>query len=375
MPREVPTPTPTATRAPRTPLTRGQVKALLEVARGDALLHPLLVAAVYTGLRLGDLCNLRWSAVDFTAGRIAVPATTAGRHVLLPLLPPLRDLLDARRAQGGTPRAFIFPEAARRYNYVNAHGVHSLRGALLTRAKVLIARALAAAPPARGREKGAPPPPVPDVVARIRGAGFAPSKATRIATTYELFHAGRTYSQIAAVTGRSKGQCSEDLRAVERLLGRRLRPGGAAGGGRATAAALLQATRRADAPAARQTSLYGWRSLRPAFCQLALDEGLPLAAVEPIVGRTALAEALRRRHEEQEEGAAGGLAARALARAREVITPRQTAFLNAVLHAAGVAAEADPDPRRALSLLGTAVVEKTKSRIAAALKAAGIRAP
>ena len=134
-------------------------------------------------------------------------------------------------------------------------------------------------------------------------------------------------------------------------------------------------TRRATQGAPRQTSLYGWRSFRPVFCLLALEAGLPTETIEQVVGRATLAQTLKYLHDTKDLPATGGLASRALALARDVITPRQTALVNAVLHAAGIEAEADPDPKRALSLLGTAVVNKTRARITAALRAAGILDP
>ncbi len=373
MPENTPLDVPVSARGP---LTRNQLKAILDAARRNALLHPLLTAAAYTGLRLGNLCNLRWSAVDLAAGCVTVPATTAHRTVKLPILPPLRAVLEKQRASCGKSRVFVFPEAARRYNSRNEHGVPSLRGALLTGAKACIGQALTAAPLPAKPDEAKPLQPVPDVMALIQKAGFAPQKADRIATTYRLFQEGRSYSQIAAVTGRSKGQCSEDLHTVETLVGRRLRPGKPPlAQPRRTTADLIQLTRRAAKGAPRRTSLYGWRSFRPAFCLLALEAGIPTETIEQVVGRATLAQALRYLHDTKDVPAAGGLASRALALARDVITPRQTALVNAVLHAAGIEAEADPDPKRALSLLGTAVVNRTRARIAAALRAAGILDP
>lgn len=359
------------------PLTRNQLRAILDAARHDALLHPLLTAAAYTGLRLGDICNLKWAAVDLAAGLVTVPATITHQCVKLPILPPLRSIFENQHASCDKSRIFVFPEAARRYNYRNERGIPSLRGSLLTGVKVFIGQALnAASLPAKPNAAKKPLPSVPDVMARIQKAGFASPKATRIATTYRLFREGCSYSQIAAVTGRSKGQCSEDLHTVETLVGHRLRPGKPLHAPNSrTTVDLIQLTRRATHGASRQTSLYGWRSFRPAFCLLALEAGIPTETIEQVVGRATLAQALKYLHDTRDAAATGGLASRALALARDVITPRQTALVNAVLHAAGIEVEADPDPKRALSLLGTAVVNKTRARITAALRAAGILDP
>ena len=58
------------------PLTPEQVKALLEVARGDRL-EALYLLAVTTGLRQGELLGLKWEDVDFEEGKLQVRRTLA----------------------------------------------------------------------------------------------------------------------------------------------------------------------------------------------------------------------------------------------------------------------------------------------------------
>jgi integrase len=56
------------------PLTPEQVKALLEVARGDRL-EALYVLAIHTGLRQGELLGLKWEDADLEAGMLQVRRT------------------------------------------------------------------------------------------------------------------------------------------------------------------------------------------------------------------------------------------------------------------------------------------------------------
>lgn len=346
-------------------LTRAQIKALLAEAKDDALLHPLLVTAVYTGMRLGDICTLRWSAVDFEQGTIAVPTTTPRRTVALTLFPALRTVLEAQRdgaagkAPRPKPRGYVFPDAARRYTFTNEQGHHTLRGALLLGAKIHLARVLAPPPPDT-KTRATPSDDLPDtatVEQRVKAARFTAKKTARIVQTYTLFRQGLSYSQISAQVGCRKGQCSEDLHALETLLGRPLRPG------------ATSATTRGDLVRATRDGGSGWRSFRPVFCQMALDSGVPTATIEQIVGRDILARTLRRWHDTADLAALDDLATRALSLARGAITSRQTALVNAVLHAAGVETEESaPDPKRALALLSSAVLDRTRTRIAAALR-------
>lgn len=53
------------------PLSMEQAQHLLEVARGDRLEMPLLLALV-TGLRRGELLGLKWADIDFTQGALQV---------------------------------------------------------------------------------------------------------------------------------------------------------------------------------------------------------------------------------------------------------------------------------------------------------------
>ena len=165
MPGNTPPDTPSSKLVP---LSQNQLKAILDAARRDDLLHPLLTAAAYTGLRLGDLCNLKWSAVDLAAGFVTVPATTTHQTVKLPILPPLREVLESRHASRDKSRVFVFPEAARRYNSRNEHGVPTLRGSLLTGVKVFIGQALNAVPLPDKPDEAKSLPSVPDIIERCR---------------------------------------------------------------------------------------------------------------------------------------------------------------------------------------------------------------
>ncbi len=317
-------------------ITRAHMKALLAEAKDDALLYPLFVTAAYTGMRLGDICTLRWAAIDFEAGTIAVPTTTPRRTVSLTLLAPLRTVLEAQRPKSATrPRGAVFPEAAHRYTFTNERGHHTLRGTLLLGAKIHLARVLSPPTPSTTtKTTAAQPADLPDpatVEQRVRAARFTAKKTARIVQTYALFRQGLSYTRIAAQTGGRKGQCSEDLHTLERLLGCALRPGVGA-----------KPTTRGDLARAAHDRGYGWRSFRPAFCLMALDSGIPTETIEQIVGRDILAQTLRRRHDAVGLAALDDLASRALSLLSSTV-------------------------------LNSPVLDRTRTRIAAALKTLGYR--
>ncbi|HNN98480.1 tyrosine-type recombinase/integrase [Haliangium sp. UPWRP_2] len=82
-------------------LSRAEVSALLAHTRehaGNA--HPMIATALYTGLRKGELCGLRWRDLDLQSRRLTVarsyrtsPKSGKPRHLRLPdvLVPVLAD--------------------------------------------------------------------------------------------------------------------------------------------------------------------------------------------------------------------------------------------------------------------------------------------
>ena len=67
------------------PLSREQVQSLFDLSREDKFFHPLIVTAACTGMRLGDVCNLKWSAVDLDAGSIVVTTTRTNQQIEIPM--------------------------------------------------------------------------------------------------------------------------------------------------------------------------------------------------------------------------------------------------------------------------------------------------
>lgn len=81
----------------------------------------IILAGLFTGMREGDCCTLRWEEVDLKSGEVAVTTeTTAGERTVLktaekiwiPMFPPFREvLLKMKPKQSG----FIFPLMAQKY--------------------------------------------------------------------------------------------------------------------------------------------------------------------------------------------------------------------------------------------------------------------
>ena len=78
-----------------------------------------MVAVSYylAGLRLSDVCMLRWSSVDFDAGVVSLREIKTRHERVISLLPVLRELLLTIRAEQGGEGAeeYVFPHMACRY--------------------------------------------------------------------------------------------------------------------------------------------------------------------------------------------------------------------------------------------------------------------
>ena len=90
--------------------TPEQVRALIAAAEGDW--KGAILAGFFTGLRLRDVTELRWEAVDFKTGLLRVKTRKTGAVVVLPLHPELAAWL--REQTRGIGKAPVFPDLAGR---------------------------------------------------------------------------------------------------------------------------------------------------------------------------------------------------------------------------------------------------------------------
>lgn len=275
------------TRISKRPLSEAEIGRVLDEARredgrGPIPLYALALTAASTGMRLGDVCRLRWADVDLRGGFIDCVTGKTGERVTIPLFERLRIELETRAADGTPKSEFVFPAAAAEYEH-NRTGV--------TRAiKFPMARALfpdeeptdaVQATDEKPRMTSA------ETLAAIDAAPWLETKKERVRDTFARFAAGASYAQIAAATGRAKGQISEDLAAVEELTGETIRKGDPRRApGHRTQAALCRLTRKARAVGKFSASLYGWHSFRTAFVVTAIENGVPLEDVRKIVGHS-----------------------------------------------------------------------------------------
>jgi integrase len=88
-----------------------EVLRLVTVAEDDW--RGAIILAATSGLRLGDVANLRWEALDMEEGLLRVTTGKTGAVVVLPVHPDFAAWI-ATRSELGIAKASVFPELARR---------------------------------------------------------------------------------------------------------------------------------------------------------------------------------------------------------------------------------------------------------------------
>lgn len=257
----------------RKPFTPDQLQALLNEARGDELMYPLITAAACTGMRRGDVCRLRWADVDLAAGMLTVKTSKTGAQVEIPIFAPLRAVLDARQKGAGE---YVFPEGVAMLKH-NRYG-------LTWRFKKLAAKALNGGAPA-------PPPsaPTPETESEGTAAVIAAvpegDRRSRMLNFLHRYCAGEKVCQIRDATGHSKSTVSTDLSAIEALTGKPfVRTKGP------DMHEKIRLLTRVSRPVGKlSASLYDWHALRTTFVTLALSAGVPLELVRRVTGHGTVA--------------------------------------------------------------------------------------
>lgn len=93
----------------RRALTPAETEKLLATAQGETL--KLIAIGLFTGLRLGDACHLRWSAFS-SDGTVKVKTSKTGALVAIPAHPRLLEILGPR----GSADDYVVPKAADAYS-------------------------------------------------------------------------------------------------------------------------------------------------------------------------------------------------------------------------------------------------------------------
>lgn len=274
---------------PRVPLTEAQLARLFEVTQKDPKIYPLVVCAASTGLRIGDVCHIRWEWIDLERGFITMPTAKTGAKVTISIFGRFREVLEARRAveaDGSKPSPYVFPEAAAWYDRSRCVVSYALKpylaeaGCISPKAKES-AEAFAVEVGADGGADATRP-----IEEAVEAAHFTDAKKARVLEVYRRFKSGERPVQIAAALRIARGQVSDYLGEAERVTGERLRNKSGVRKGKPSKRDLAAMTRSKREGGQNSACVYGWHSLRSTFIVLAVEAGVPLADVQKLVGHT-----------------------------------------------------------------------------------------
>jgi integrase len=86
-------------------------KVLAECDKQGGEWRGLVLAALYTGQRLGDVSRLTWQQVDLQKGQISFVTEKTGKRLSMALAKPLREYFESAPS-ADSPSAFVFPKSA-----------------------------------------------------------------------------------------------------------------------------------------------------------------------------------------------------------------------------------------------------------------------
>ncbi|MGB9181351.1 MAG: site-specific integrase [Pyrinomonadaceae bacterium] len=104
-------------------LTDDEETQLMKQIGGRELLRSVVVFALNTGLRRGEIFSLRWSEVDWSRNFIHVINTKTGKNRIIPLNDATRDVLLRQQKKSQSELVFVSPRTgARLRNLRNSFG-------------------------------------------------------------------------------------------------------------------------------------------------------------------------------------------------------------------------------------------------------------
>jgi len=274
----------------RRPFTAQELTALIEGARADPFLYPLVVCAACTGMRRGDVCRLRWASVDLRAGVVAVKTSKTGAAVEIPIFQTLREVLETALAERVEGAKYVFPEA-RRMIETNPDG-------LTWRFKKLVVSIMADPEGVEDATEAAQDSGRVDLagilteVCEAVQAQLDGTRRERTLETLRLYAAGESVRDIEKRTGWARSTVSTILHRAEDLSGLRFMPEASSGEGVKNQVDRL--TRQGvTGGRTRRASVLDWHALRVSWVTLALSAGVPMEVARLVTGHKTVEVVLR----------------------------------------------------------------------------------
>jgi len=195
----------------RRPLNAKEVKQ----AEDDPFIFPLIITALSTGLRRGDVCRLKWSEVNLQAGTLTIKTSKTGAEVILPIMHRLGDVLEVALAERKSDDTkYVFPEAERMLR-INPHGITYRVKKVFARAFMLPQEASQVASDTPDRVSLVDVP--PEVLEAVQAARMSTAKRDKLIDLLTLYAEGKSYRDIEAERNISRGGISGLLHEAQRV--------------------------------------------------------------------------------------------------------------------------------------------------------------
>ena len=113
----------------RVPYTLEELKTIRRESKTDEFIRPVIIIAMCTGMRLGDCCTLKWSAIDDEEGIIRVKTIKTEATVVVPLFDWLKDELELQRKLSDSD--YVLPKQRWKYMADSSFFTRQLRKVLV----------------------------------------------------------------------------------------------------------------------------------------------------------------------------------------------------------------------------------------------------
>lgn len=104
----------------RKPFTPSELEAIIAAAHSDDFIRPIIMTGIFTAMRRGDCCLLKWADVDLEHQFINVKTSKTGQTVHIPVFPLLdtelqHQLRNRNRSKNKDHDQYVFPDQAAMY--------------------------------------------------------------------------------------------------------------------------------------------------------------------------------------------------------------------------------------------------------------------
>jgi integrase len=261
------------------PFSADELMAILEAAKTDALMEPIIIAAVCSAMRLGDCCRLRWQDIDEADGFMTVKTSKTRVTIDIPIFPMLYEQLEKHR---GRNKTYVFPEQAEQYE--------RNPGLLTTRLrKILWLAGFAGDDSDKGsnterliRHEVSPRKARTAVTRKLKNMPES-SRKSRMSHALELYLDGNSLKQVASQTQLSQGTVHAYLKEVETETGICIVRGRLHKEKPKVHRGPIRETRTNGK---RRASIRDFHSFRTTWITLALTSNLPMEIVRRVTGHT-----------------------------------------------------------------------------------------